>query len=98
MKTGDMMKFDLHVYVSIWVNFLPAARNRITRIFKKHLGSETMNIFIGSIGYIYIYWVWPPPRIPVTTRIITCLVGDPNLNLHFPLLLGGGHIQDIYPP
>ena len=55
MKTGDMMKFDLHVYVSIWVNFLPAARNRITRIFKKHLGLETMNIFIGSIGYIYIY-------------------------------------------
>ena len=54
MKTGDMMKFDLHVYVSIWVNFLPAARNRITRIFKKHLGLETMNIFIGSIGYIYI--------------------------------------------
>ena len=23
------------------------------------------------------------------------LVGDPNLNLHFPVLLGGGHIQFI---
>ena len=28
---------------------------------------------------------------PVTTRIITFLVGHPELNLHFPLLLGGGH-------
>ena len=24
----------------------------------------------------------------------TCLVGDSELNLHFPLLQGGGHIQD----
>ena len=24
-------------------------------------------------------------------------IGDPNLNLHFPLLLGGGHTQDIHP-
>ncbi len=24
------------------------------------------------------------------------LVGNPNLNLHFPLLLWGGHTQDIY--
>ena len=23
-----------------------------------------------------IFWVWPPPWMPVTTRIITCLVGD----------------------
>ena len=45
---------------------------------------------------VTIHWVWPPHRIPVTTRIITFLVGDPNLNLHFPLLLGGGHIQTIH--
>ncbi len=30
---------------------------------------------------------WPPPRIPVTTRIITCLVGDSELN---PLFATGG--------
>ena len=23
-------------------------------------------------------WVWPPPRMPVTTRIIIFLVGNPN--------------------
>ena len=34
-------------------------------------------------------------RIPVTTRIITFFVRDPNLNLHLPLLLWGGHIQII---
>ena len=36
-----------------------------------------------------------PLRVTVTTRIVTFLVGDPNLNLHLPLLLGGGHIQNI---
>ena len=30
-----------------------------------------------------IPWVWPPPRMPVTTRSITWLLGNPNLNLHF---------------
>ena len=34
--------------------------------------------------YLYIPWMWPPPRMPVTTRIITFLVGDPDLNLHHP--------------
>ena len=32
---------------------------------------------------------------PVTTRIITFLVGNPNLNLHLPQLLGGGTTQVI---
>ena len=27
----------------------------------------------------------PPPRMPVTTRIIIFLVVDPNLNFHLPL-------------
>ena len=30
-----------------------------------------------------------PKGMPVTTRIITFLVGDPELNLHVTLLLGG---------
>ena len=42
-------------------------------------------------------WVVPLPRIPVTTRIIPCLVGNPELNLHLPLLLGGGTTQDTLP-
>ena len=32
---------------------------------------------VSSFGYIYIYWVVPPPRIPVTTRITMFLAGDP---------------------
>ena len=39
----------------------------------------------------------PPPRLLVTARIITLLVTKQihiNINLHFPLLLGGGKIQD----
>ena len=39
-------------------------------------------------------WLFPRP-VTVTTRIITYLVGDSNLNLHLPLLLGGGHTQCI---
>ena len=31
----------------------------------------------------------------MTTRIVSCLVGDPNLNLHLPLLLGGWTTQLI---
>ena len=38
--------------------------------------------------------MWPPPRMPVTTRIIASLVTD-SYNLHFPLLQRGGHIQGI---
>ena len=29
---------------------------------------------------------------------ITFLIGDPDLNLHLPLLLGGGHTQQVTPP
>ena len=44
------------------------------------------------------YWVIPLPRMPVTTRTITCLVrySDIPINLHLPLLLGRGTTQDIY--
>ena len=43
-----------------------------------------------------ITWVVPLPRMPVTTRIVSCLVGNPNLNLHLPLLLGRGTTQGYY--
>ena len=45
-----------------------------------------------------IHWVVPLPRMPVTTRIITFLVGNPGIpiNLHLPLLLGGGTTQMIH--
>ncbi len=36
-----------------------------------------------------------PCPVTVTTRIVVFLVGDPNLNLYLPLLLGGGTIQQI---
>ena len=37
-----------------------------------------------------------PLTVTVTTRSMNnFLLGDPNLNLHFPLLLGGGHTQVI---
>ena len=49
--------------------------------------------------YIYIYWFFldlydPPPRIPVTTRIMIFLAGDHNLNLHLPL---GSWVEDVDP-
>ena len=41
---------------------------------------------------LYIVWVWPSNSDHQDD--ITCLIGDPELNLHLPLLLGG-HTQDI---
>jgi len=38
-------------------------------------------------------WVWPPPRIPVTTRIITFVVGDPYAFSFATGMLGGGHTR-----
>ena len=42
-----------------------------------------------------IYFGLSPLPVTVTTRIITFLVGDPNLNLHLPQLLGGGTTQHL---
>ncbi len=36
---------------------------------------------------LVIYWIYPPPRMSVTTRNIQCLVGNPELSLHLWLLL-----------
>ena len=44
--------------------------------------------------YMIYLWYGPLP-VTVTTRIITCLGSGIPINLHFPLLQGGGHIQDI---
>ena len=51
---------------------------------------------LGWLIYIYIYIGLSPLPVIVTTRIITFLVGNPELNLHLPLLLGGGTTQYIY--
>ena len=42
--------------------------------------------------------IYPPgPRIPVTTKMTLHFLGlgNPNLDLHFPLLLGGGTTQGL---
>ena len=45
----------------------------------------------------YILRMAPGPRIPVTTKIITFLGGNPSKpKRKMPLLLGRGHTQDIY--
>ena len=38
-------------------------------------------------------WVWPPLSNNHHQDFVTVLVGNPNQNLHLPLLLGGGHTQ-----
>ncbi len=47
-------------------------------------------------GWLFdIGWVVPLPRMPVTTRNMTFLGSGIPINLHLPLLLGGGTTQDI---
>ena len=63
--------------------------------------TNCLGVFLGGVGFVFLkgifwgmqlgnlgYWLELPtkPRIPVTTRIIPSLVGNPNLNLHLWLL------------
>ena len=66
--------------------------------FIKLLKAEVMRYGIVLLEALDsgIPWVVPlPSTVTVTTRIIVFLVGDPNLNLRLPLLLGGGTTQGI---
>ena len=40
-----------------------------------------------------ITWDVPSHPVTVTRRIITLLVGNPGIHLHFPVLLGGGEVS-----
>ena len=42
------------------------------------------------VVYGHLSSVYSPPRMPVTTRIVISLVGNPNLNLDLLLFLGVG--------
>ena len=46
-------------------------------------------------GFYMVYFGLSPLPVTVTIRIITFLVGDPELNLHLPQLLGGGTTQGL---
>ena len=49
----------------------------------------------GGDNVLYIPWVVPPPRMPVTTRIITFLVGD-SYKPSFATVTGRGGQRVIY--
>ena len=60
------------------------------------LWDEILFVFFFSGIYSGISIGLSPLPVTVTTRIITFLVGDPNLNLHLPQASWeGGHTQDI---
>ena len=61
-------------------------RNQLTLVFL---------VDINGMNSYQLYFGLSPLPVTVTTRIITFLVGDPNLNLHLPQLLGGGTTQVI---
>ena len=48
-------------------------------------GSESFKLLLLKLGDGLSNLGCGPLTVIVTTRIITFLVGDPNLNLHFPL-------------
>ena len=43
-----------------------------------------------------LIWIYPPPRIPVTTRCIILLVENPNLNLYLPLASWVGDRSNVF--
>jgi len=40
-----------------------------------------------------IIWIYPAPRLLVTTKIVAFLIGNRNPNLHLPRILGGGDLS-----
>ena len=65
--------------------------------------SKSCEVSEYNMWPIMVYDLLSPLPVTVTTRIITSLVGDPNLNLHLPQLLRGGTTQcmtfhQFYPP
>ncbi len=82
----------------------PPTRNRGVSSFQP----AKIDFCLGSMfqQVTNIPWVWPPPRMPVTTRIITFLVGNPH-KPSFPTVTGrvatpktyqiwGGHLFSSY--
>ena len=54
---------------------------RYLRVLIEFFGFSMFQVFVGT----------PPDPVTVTTKTIPFLVGNPNLNLHLSLLLGGGY-------
>ena len=46
------------------------------------LSGKHPNNTLPSKNERHIGWVWPPPTIPVTTRIITFVVGDSGIPIN----------------
>ena len=63
-----------------------------------HISYTCIYIYINTCLYnnYELYIRSTPHPVTVTTRIITFLVGNPNLNLYLPQLLGGGTTQVIH--
>ena len=58
-------------------------------------GAPEMCVKLLVFDRTYVHFGLSPLPVTVTTRIITFSVGDPELNLYLPLLLGRGHTQCI---
>ena len=54
------------------------------------LFSRYLDVAMFSTKKYIIYWVVPPPSNSDHQDYYIFRLGDPNLNLHLPLLLGGG--------
>ena len=87
--SGWKWRFPTISHIKIW-------NHPIETTLKKWLfrvpGSSTFQ-FLGR----FLVWlgVVPWPKMPVSARIVIFLVVDPELNLHLPLLRGGGTTQGL---
>ena len=89
---GSIDITQLCVYTDIYTHIIYICKDMVLHLgnswrqMQRHgLAHEGPRIIkpIGFIGLVYLPWNYPPPRIPVTTRIMNhFLVGNPNLNLH----------------
>ncbi len=84
-----------YIYIYIWVFpkiMVPPKHPFVHSVFHE-INHPFWGVCPPIFGNIHRYNVYVTDYY---TRIITFLIGNPNLNLNVPLLLGGGHIQGIY--
>ena len=97
MTIPDLLHAQLMKHLSHFLTAQPQREASSSGLLLKQGGPKrtVLGTSLCLATYGRYVGLFPLPRMPVTTRIVMFLVGDPELNLHLPLLLGGGTIQNI---
>ena len=80
----------------IWSKRVPFAKSIMWNVRMKTKPTKTRMTLRPYTSNWYVLDVAPSQDSSDHQDYYIFRIGDPNLNLHLPLLLGGGHTQDMY--